>query len=227
MGILAVTLIFAGVFCILFVALRGNETGSESSTRPVRKQAQYKREEKESHNDEERILRQRRFEQEFQQQSSEQTPAEEDLESEMATEEFGPRESREFREPVSKPEPIAMATTPEEGIPLPNFELEGVLFLDTNRKFPFSDKERAIQSGISNFVSSLRRIGKGSLFVENGMFYYKISNQTISYAPEEMEKIVFYDEGFAFIPKKDLPIALFLSPHGEDFRQFLKEHVEA
>ncbi|WP_210413083.1 LIC_11490 family protein [Leptospira semungkisensis] len=122
-----------------------------------------------------------------------------------------------------KPQVREVHTQPEEIHSAPKeaeWSMEGILFLDLSGRLPYESlKEKLKPESLKGF----RRMGKGSIREIPGGFRFQASNSEFSYKLSEVEKIVFYDEGFALLPlKREYPTPVFLTKDSEKFKAYLE-----
>ncbi|WP_210415341.1 LIC_11490 family protein [Leptospira fluminis] len=116
------------------------------------------------------------------------------------------------------------AETPAHSDPEPStqewWSMEGVLFLDLSGKLPYENlKERIRPEQLKGF----RRIGEGRVQEIQGGFCFHALNSEFKYRFDEVEKVVFYDEGFALLPsKREYPVPIFLTSDTEKFKSYLE-----
>ena len=107
------------------------------------------------------------------------------------------------------------------------FVLEGTLFLDKARKIPFADRKFKTKA-LQDEFSGLMREGDGLMVESNGRFDFKAGNAVYSYIVNELEQIVFFNEGFVFLPfDKSIPAPLFLTEGVSEMKQYLLERKSA
>ncbi|WP_210409385.1 LIC_11490 family protein [Leptospira fletcheri] len=132
-------------------------------------------------------------------------------------------------EPVRQVEPTirtetVRSETPVHSDPEPStqewWSMEGVLFLDLSGKLPYENlKERIRPEQLKGF----RRIGEGRVQEIQGGFCFHALNSEFKYKFDEVEKVVFYDEGFALLPsKREYPVPIFLTSDTEKFKSYLE-----
>ncbi|TGK05550.1 hypothetical protein EHQ53_18195 [Leptospira langatensis] len=122
-----------------------------------------------------------------------------------------------------KPEIREIHTKQEETHASPKEEewsMEGILFLDLSGRLPYESlKEKLRPESLKGF----RRMGKGIIREIPGGFRFQASNSEFSYKLSEVEKIIFYDEGFALLPlKREYPTPVFLTKDSEKFKSYLE-----
>lgn len=144
-----------------------------------------------------------------------------EAESEVSDqEEFG----TEIWDETKRGEVLEMVTEPERTQPrIPKEEewsMEGVLFLDLSGRLPYEALQEKIRP---ETLKGFRRMGKGSIREVPGGFTFHARNSEFSYKLNEVEKIVFYDQGFALLPlKREYPTPIFLTKDGEKFKSYLE-----
>ncbi|EMJ96911.1 MULTISPECIES: hypothetical protein [unclassified Leptospira] len=135
-------------------------------------------------------------------------------------EEFGV----EIWDETKRGEVLEMVTEPERTQPkIPKEEewsMEGILFLDLSGRLPYEALQEKIRP---ETLKGFRRMGKGSIREIPGGFTFQARNSEFSYKLNEVEKIVFYDQGFALLPlKREYPTPIFLTKDGEKFKSYLE-----
>ncbi|TGK03726.1 hypothetical protein EHO58_15095 [Leptospira selangorensis] len=140
-------------------------------------------------------------------------------------EEFG----TEIWDEPKRGEILEMVTEPERTQPkIPKEEewsMEGVLFLDLSGRLPYEALQEKIRP---ETLKGFRRMGKGSIREIPGGFTFQARNSEFSYKLNEVEKIVFYDQGFALLPlKREYPTPIFLTKDGEKFKSYLEYTANA
>ncbi|PJZ25153.1 hypothetical protein CH352_11375 [Leptospira hartskeerlii] len=149
-----------------------------------------------------------------------------ETESEVSDpEEFG----TEIWDETKRGEVLEMVTEPERAQPrIPKEEewsMEGVLFLDLSGRLPYEALQEKIRP---ETLKGFRRMGKGSIREIPGGFTFQARNSEFSYKLNEVEKIVFYDQGFALLPlKREYPTPIFLTKDGEKFKSYLEYTANA
>ena len=107
------------------------------------------------------------------------------------------------------------------------FRMEGILYLDYGRKIPFADKNLREKRLLEEF-NGLKRSGETLLTVEKGVFHFKTPNAVYSYAADELEQIVFLEEGFVMIPvDRKLPAPVLLTDNVSAMKNYLVEKKKA
>ena len=107
------------------------------------------------------------------------------------------------------------------------FRLEGVLYLDHGRKIPFTDKNLK-EKNLLEELNGLKRGGEVLLSVEKGIFHFKSANAVYSYAADELEQVIFMDEGFVMIPvDRKLPVPLLLTESVSVMKEYLVKKKKA
>ncbi|TGL29762.1 hypothetical protein EHQ52_17465 [Leptospira koniambonensis] len=148
-----------------------------------------------------------------------------EAEPEVSEEEFG----TEIWDETKRGEVLEMVTEPERTQPrIPKEEewsMEGVLFLDLSGRLPYEALQEKIRP---ETLKGFRRMGKGSIREIPGGFTFQARNSEFSYKLNEVEKIVFYDQGFALLPlKREYPTPIFLTKDGEKFKSYLEYTASA
>ncbi|TGK43830.1 LIC_11490 family protein [Leptospira andrefontaineae] len=143
----------------------------------------------------------------------------------LEEEEFG----TEIWDETKRGEVLEMVTEPERTQPrIPKEEewsMEGVLFLDLSGRLPYEALQEKIRP---ETLKGFRRMGKGSIREIPGGFTFQARNSEFSYKLSEVEKIVFYDQGFALLPlKREYPTPIFLTKDGEKFKSYLEYTASA
>lgn len=227
----AITLVMIGILCLIYVSLN---TGSSNKTEPQKhreyptlKESLFNAKYPEFKTDlyDERIRNER---QHFYQESPETKPL---PEAPVPKEEKDLQRQKSFlvKEP-ERPELIEsteiLSNEVESAKIEIEFNLEGTLYLDRGRKIPLADiklKERPLVDEFAGFS----RMGHGLMTEDKGIFYFHAGNAVYSYAVNDLEQIVFYNQGFALIPlNKNLPAPLFLTDAVDEMKEFLshKKH---
>ncbi|TGL46414.1 hypothetical protein EHQ61_16825 [Leptospira wolffii] len=112
-------------------------------------------------------------------------------------------------------EEVVMQETPKEE----EWSMEGILFLDLSGRLPYESLQERIRP---ENLKGFRRMGKGRIREIPGGFSFLAKNSEFSYKLDEVEKIVFYDQGFALLPlKREYPTPVFLTQETEKFKTYL------
>ncbi|EKO51186.1 LIC_11490 family protein [Leptospira kirschneri] len=111
----------------------------------------------------------------------------------------------------------------EEEIREVRFEIEGILYLDQNREFPFEKLADKKESLTPDKWKGLKRIGPGKLNEGRDSFSFEALNSSYKYSFSEIEKILFFDEGIVLIPSKtDYPVPLFFTKETSHLKSYLE-----
>ncbi|EQA46824.1 hypothetical protein LEP1GSC050_1113 [Leptospira broomii serovar Hurstbridge str. 5399] len=150
-------------------------------------------------------------------EESNMIPEEEVWEEEIKTEPIPREESlRQREQPPEETVEIGIESREEE------WSMEGILFLDLSGKLPYEGLKQKIRP---EQLKGFRRIGKGRVREIPGGFAFHALNSEFSYKLDEVEKVIFYDEGFALLPaKREFPTPIFLTKETERFKNYL-EHT--
>lgn len=235
---IALALILVGILCFIYVSfqpnskkefssgafLKGNPVSgrekkiSQDTLASLKKPVQSGRSEIYSQMDiafaEERKIRPL-SERQKQESFREDSEIPETEEEEILTESLG-NSRGEILEMTTEPERIQTARIPKEE----EWSMEGVLFLDLSGRLPYEALQEKIRP---ETLKGFRRMGKGSIREIPGGFSFQARNSEFSYKLNEVEKIVFYDEGFALLPlKREYPTPIFLTKDGEKFKSYLE-----
>ena len=101
------------------------------------------------------------------------------------------------------------------------FTIEGTLYLDRGRKIPFADSKLK-QKMLVDELAGLTRESHGIMTEDRGVFHFRTGNSVHSYTVNELEQIVFFDQGFVLIPfDSSLAAPLFLTESVSDLKDFL------
>ena len=112
-------------------------------------------------------------------------------------------------------------TTPES---TPQLVVTGILYLDHGRRIPG-------QLGRSGEIparvfAELRRIGNGTLILENSSFLIHCGNASYSYSTGDMDQILFQGSGLALVPiHPDRPIPVFLTRDVARVKAYIKKNA--
>lgn len=227
---IALALILVGILCFIYVSFQPNskkEFSAGSGTFPPARDKKISqgslaslkkqgRSEIYSQMDitfaEERKIRPLSERQRMESQRSEPEVSEEE---ESGTEIWDETKRGEILEMVTEPERVQPRIPKEE-----EWSMEGVLFLDLSGRLPYEALQEKIRP---ETLKGFRRMGKGSIREIPGGFTFQARNSEFSYKLNEVEKIVFYDQGFALLPlKREYPTPIFLTKDGEKFKSYLE-----
>lgn len=147
-------------------------------------------------------------------------PEEEVWEEEIRTEPIPHEEPfRQREQPPEETVEIGTESREEE------WSMEGILFLDLSGKLPYEGLKQKIRP---EQLKGFRRIGKGRVREIPGGFAFHALNSEFSYKLDEVEKVIFYDEGFALLPaKREFPTPIFLTKETERFKAYLEHTSKA
>lgn len=81
------------------------------------------------------------------------------------------------------------------------FQMEGTLYLDHSGKIPFGEKDLSISERSEEDLRNFKRVGSAKLKEEDGKFVFYSGNASYTYQSYELDQIVFYDQGVAFLLK--------------------------
>lgn len=111
--------------------------------------------------------------------------------------------------------------TPE---PAPQLVVTGMLYLDHGRKIPGQLGRRGEIP--TRVFSELRRIGTGTLILENSSFLIHSGNTSYSYSAGDMDQILFQGSGLALVPiHPDRPIPVFLTREVAAVKAYIKKNA--
>ncbi|MEQ9365477.1 MAG: hypothetical protein RIF32_14620 [Leptospirales bacterium] len=111
--------------------------------------------------------------------------------------------------------------TPE---PAPQLVVTGVLYLDHGRKIPGQLGRRGEIP--TRIFSELRRVGNGTLILENSSFLIHSGNTSYSYSAGDMDQILFQGGGLALVPiHPDRPIPVFLTAEAASVKAYIKKNA--
>ncbi|TQE65650.1 LIC_11490 family protein [Leptospira noguchii] len=111
----------------------------------------------------------------------------------------------------------------EEEIREVRFEIEGILYLDQNREFPFEKLADKKENLTPDKWKGLKRIGPGKLNESRDSFSFEALNSSYKYSFSEIEKILFFDEGIVLIPSKtNYPVPLFFTKETSHLKSYLE-----
>ncbi|PKA15336.1 LIC_11490 family protein [Leptospira haakeii] len=227
---IALALILVGILCFIYVSFQPNskkDFGVRSGNLPPAREKKISpdtlaslkkqgRSEIYSQMDqafaEERKIRPLSERQRMESQRSEPEVSEEE---EFGTETWDETKRGEILEMVTEPERTQPRIPKEE-----EWSMEGILFLDLSGRLPYEALQEKIRP---ETLKGFRRMGKGSIREIPGGFSFQARNSEFSYKLNEVEKIVFYDQGFALLPlKREYPTPIFLTKDGEKFKSYLE-----
>ncbi len=116
--------------------------------------------------------------------------------------------------------PPKMEEFQDEGPKEQEWSMEGILFLDLSGRLPYESLKQKVRA---ENLKGFRRMGQGRIREIPGGFSFQARNSEFSYRLDEVEKIVFYDEGFALLPlKRDYPTPVFITKEAEKFKSYLE-----
>jgi hypothetical protein len=134
---------------------------------------------------------------------------------------------REIRKPkklVSSIEPVHPSMVPETSSTTVEFSLDGILFLDHDKQFPFNDPKFQKETFSPEMYSGLKRIGPASLKEENGEFVFTVENSKYFYDPKKIDQILFFDNCTIFVPRESkVSTALFFTKDVALLKEFLRQ----
>lgn len=111
--------------------------------------------------------------------------------------------------------------TPE---PAPQLVVTGMLYLDHGRKIPAQLGRRGEIP--TRVFSELRRVGNGTLILENSSFLIHCGNTSYSYSAGDLDQILFQGSGLALVPiHPDRPIPLFLTAQVDSVKAYIKKNA--
>lgn len=145
----------------------------------------------------------------------EEADPDEEFREEIVTEPWKPE--------VEKPEMIERNedVLPEIKTREEEWSLDGILFLDLSGRLPYESLKQKVRP---ESLKGFRRMGQGRIREIPGGFSFLARNSEFSYKLDEVEKIIFYDEGFALLPlKREYPTPVFLTKETEKFKSYLEQ----
>nr|WP_207761460.1 hypothetical protein [Leptospira perolatii] len=232
---IAIALILVGILCFIYVSFQQNPGKKSSPSTVFRQNESYSqrprervpvteyishkripRSEEYSHL-EERFAEERRIRPGFQNRVSEQEIPEM---SPPAFDSFPPR-TETVERPTRKEESFQNETFEDFEETIETWRMEGILFLDLSGKLPY----RELQNKISqDSLKGFRRMGRGIIREIPGGFSFKAMNSEFRYNLSEIEKVIFYDQGFALLPiKREFPVPVFVTSEPERFKEYLEQ----
>ncbi len=108
--------------------------------------------------------------------------------------------------------------------PAPQLIVSGMLYLDHARRIPAQlDRRGEIPTRI---FSGLRRIGTGTLILEDTSFLIHCGNASYAFSAGDLDQILFQSSGVALVPiHPDRPIPLFLTREVERVKHYIKRNA--
>jgi hypothetical protein len=108
--------------------------------------------------------------------------------------------------------------------PAPQLVVTGVLYLDHDRQIPTEVGRRGEIP--PRVFANLRRIGNGTLILENSSFLIHSGNASYSYSAGDMDQILFQGGGLALVPiHPDRPVSLFLTKDVDQVKAYIKKNA--
>ncbi|MCZ8156504.1 MAG: hypothetical protein O9264_10325 [Leptospira sp.] len=105
-----------------------------------------------------------------------------------------------------------------------SFHMEGILYMDHSGKIPFGQKELLPNDSNDEVLRSFKRVGPAKLKEEDGKFVFYSGNASYTYMSYELEQVVFYDQGVAFVlkdPKTPRPV--YFTKEMDELKEFLSQ----
>jgi hypothetical protein len=90
---------------------------------------------------------------------------------------------------------------PEVAPVIHTFQMEGILYLDHSGKIPFGEKDLSLMDPSEETLRNFKRVGPAKLKEEDGKFVFYSGNASYTYQSYELDQVVFYDQGVAFLLK--------------------------
>lgn len=108
--------------------------------------------------------------------------------------------------------------------PAPQLIVSGMLYLDHARRIPTQlDRRGEIPTRI---FSGLRRIGTGTLILEDTSFLIHCGNASYAFSAGDLDQILFQSSGVALVPiHPDRPIPVFLTREVERVKHCIKKNA--
>jgi hypothetical protein len=135
--------------------------------------------------------------------------------------------------PPSIVEKTAILKDSEEGfeevpaIPEPkihSFHMEGILYLDHSGKIPFGQKDLSLDDASEEALRNFKRVGPAKLKEEDGKFVFYSGNASYTYQSYELDQVVFYDQGIAFLLKDTrAPRPIYFTKEMDELKEFLEQ----
>lgn len=99
----------------------------------------------------------------------------------------------------------------------------GILFMNQGRYLPAFKGLSGDERGLA---SRLKRIGPGTMVLDNGGFTIRCGNASYNYSSAELDQILFQKSGVALLPVfTDRPVPVFLTDHPDKIKHFIKKYA--
>ncbi|BDA77794.1 hypothetical protein LPTSP3_g07240 [Leptospira kobayashii] len=140
------------------------------------------------------------------------------------------------RSPEPKPSVVEKATIlqetgeglseilPPEPAKIVQFEMDGILYFDHSGKIPFGSKDLGDSDTSEEDLRNFKRVGSAILKEEDGKFVFYSGNASYTYQSQDLEQVVFYDQGFVFLLKDGKAAKpVYFTNHLDQFKDFLTQ----
>ncbi len=115
----------------------------------------------------------------------------------------------------------------EEEPKITNFAMEGTLYLDHSGKIPFGEKDLSDAETGEETLRNFKRVGPAKLKEEDGKFVFYSGNASYTYQAHELDQVVFYDQGIAFLLKDTrAPRPVYFTKEMDELKNFLTQATE-
>ncbi len=132
-----------------------------------------------------------------------------------------PRKTKAHFRPNAQviPSPPPVVSSPD------SIRLQGFFYLDVGH---FSRTPQSQREGVSlSSYTGISRVGPGELQVHGSLFLIDSANVRYTYPAEELDQLLFEENGLALIPKNTRqPAAIFLSDGIMKVQSYVKSHAQ-
>ncbi len=113
---------------------------------------------------------------------------------------------------------------PEVEPKITSFHMEGILYLDHSGKIPFGEKDLSETESSEETLRNFKRVGPAKLKEEDGKFVFYSGNASYTYQSYELDQVVFYDQGIAFLLKDTrVPRPVYFTKEMDELKEFLSQ----
>ncbi|TGN21031.1 LIC_11490 family protein [Leptospira idonii] len=122
-----------------------------------------------------------------------------------------------------------LSEVPDVVPPTPShFQMDGILYLDHSGKIPFGTKDLGDSESNEEDLRNFKRVGPALLKEEDGKFVFYSGNVSYTYGSDDLEQVVFYDQGIVFLLKDSkAPKPVYFTKEMDQFKEFLTQAASA